>query len=99
MSRYIATAAIRGANYIVKEAEQMLQEALRDLGPETPVQFPNTAYFLPTILGFTGIEVSKLGDLPQVLDRAKALLHPVHWLGAGGPAGGERGGRTLDRPG
>jgi len=77
MSRYIATAAIRGANYIVKEAEQMLQEALRDLGPETPVQFPNTAYFLPTILGFTGIEVSKLGDLPQVLDRAKALLHPV----------------------
>ncbi|HIC92768.1 MAG TPA: CO dehydrogenase/CO-methylating acetyl-CoA synthase complex subunit beta, partial [Anaerolineae bacterium] len=39
-------------------------------------QFPNTAYYLPVIYGFTGIEVSKLSDLFPVLDIAKSLLRP-----------------------
>jgi len=76
MSRYIAAAAIRGANRIVKEADDLLQKALKEMGPEAPIQFPNTAYYLPVILGFTGLEVSKIGDLPLVIERAKALLHP-----------------------
>ena len=37
MSRYIATAAIRGAKHIVAEADAMLQSALKELGPETPI--------------------------------------------------------------
>jgi len=77
MSRYIAKAAIRGANSIVNEAEAMLQAAIRDLGPETPVAFTNTAYYLPTILGFTGMEVSTLADLEPVIAEARKLLHPV----------------------
>ena len=77
MSRYIATAAIRGANLIVQEAEAMLQSALREFGPEQPVAFTNTAYYLPTILGFTGREVSKLGHLTDALADIKKLLHPV----------------------
>ncbi len=76
MSRYIATAAIRGANRIVKEADDLLQKALKELGPDAPIQFPNTAYYLPVVLGFTGLEVSKIGDLPRVIERTKALLHP-----------------------
>ena len=39
--------------------------------------FPNTAYYLPTILGMTGREITKLGELPPVLEHAKDLLHPV----------------------
>jgi acetyl-CoA synthase len=77
MSRYIASAAIRGANNIVNEADQLLQKALAEQGPDTPVQFPNTAYYLPVIYGFTGMEVSKLGDLSPVLDYTRKLLHPV----------------------
>ena len=77
MSRYIATAAIRGANAIVKEAEDMLARAIAEFGPDKPVAFTNTAYFLPTIMGFTGIQVAKLGDLPQVLQHARSMLHPV----------------------
>ncbi|MGC8874306.1 MAG: hypothetical protein ACP5SI_07665 [Chloroflexia bacterium] len=84
MSRYIATAAIRGANAIVREAEEMLAKAIAELGPETPVAFTNTAYYLPVIYGFTGIEVTKLGDLVPVLQHARSLLHPVpseeNWL-------------------
>ncbi|MGQ9765942.1 MAG: acetyl-CoA decarbonylase/synthase complex subunit alpha/beta [Anaerolineae bacterium] len=77
MSRYIATRAIRGANLIVGEAEALLEKALREKGPETPVAFPNTAYYLPTILGLTGREVTKLGQLKPVLEHARDLLHPV----------------------
>ncbi len=77
MSRYIATRAIRGANALVTEAEQMLKKALHEKGPDTPVAFPNTAYYLPVILGMTGIAVEKLGQLKEVLQHARALLHPV----------------------
>ncbi len=83
MSKYIATRAIRGANALVTEAEVMLNKALKEKGADTPVSFPNTAYYLPTILGMTGIEVTKLGDLPPVLEQARQMLHPVpsgkHW--------------------
>src|SRR3970282_1490567 len=77
MSRYIATRAIRGANAIVHEAEIMLQRALAEKGEETPVAFPNTAYHLPMILGMTGREVDKIGQLVPVLEEARSLLHPV----------------------
>jgi acetyl-CoA synthase len=77
MSRYIATRAIRGANAVVHEAGVMLERALAEKGPDTPVSFPNTAYYLPFILGMTGTEVSTIGELPPVLEHAKSLLHPV----------------------
>ncbi len=77
MSRYIATHAIRGANAIVNEADSLLQRALQEKGPETVVGFPNTAYYLPMILGMTGAEVTKIGQLRPALDQARRLLHPV----------------------
>jgi acetyl-CoA synthase len=77
MSRYIATRAIRGANGIVHEAELMLDRALQDKGPDTPVAFPNTAYYLPMILGMTGSEVTQIGQLKPVMEQARGLLHPV----------------------
>jgi acetyl-CoA synthase len=77
MSRYIATRAIRGARSVVEEAEQLLQKALDEKGPDTTVQFPNTAYHLPLILGMTGREVDTLGQLRPVLAQANHLLHPL----------------------
>jgi acetyl-CoA synthase len=77
MSRYIATRAIRGANAIVHEADLMLERALAEKGPETPISFPNTAYYLPLILGMTGVEITKLGDLAPILQQARRLVHPV----------------------
>jgi acetyl-CoA synthase len=77
MSRYIASRAIRGANAIVTEAEVMLQKALTEKGPDTPVAFPNTAYYLPLINGMTGLEVETLGQLEPVMQHAKQLLHPM----------------------
>jgi acetyl-CoA synthase len=77
MSRYIATRAIRGANAIVGEAETLLQKAIAEKGADFPVAFPNTAYFLPVILGMLGHEVTKLGDMEYVIAHAKKLLHPL----------------------
>ncbi|RPI98255.1 MAG: CO dehydrogenase/CO-methylating acetyl-CoA synthase complex subunit beta, partial [Chloroflexi bacterium] len=83
MSRYIATRAIRGANALVTEAEKMLHQALHEKGPDTPVAFPNTAYYLPLILGMTGQQVQTIGQLEPVLHHARKLLHPMpsdrHW--------------------
>ena len=75
MSRYIATRALRGANLIVKEFEALLNKALTELGPDTKIEFTNTAYYLPVILGYTGIEVETIGQLQQVLDHCRHLLH------------------------
>ena len=74
MSRYIATSAIRGANALVTEAEVMLNRALAEKGADTPVAFPNTAYYLPTILGMTGKSIEKIGDLKQVMDYTRGLF-------------------------
>lgn len=83
MSRYIATRAIRGANALVAEAEIMLKQVIDEKGPDTPVAFPNTAYYLPLIYGMTGIEITKVGQLTGVIEHARQLLHPVpsdkHW--------------------
>jgi acetyl-CoA synthase len=83
MSRYIATRALRGASALVTEADLMLNKALAEKGPDTPVAFPNTAYFLPTILGMTGVAVENLGQLKPVMEQAHSLLHPLpaqnHW--------------------
>jgi len=77
MSRYIATRAIRGSNALVAEAETMLQKALVEKGPDTPVAFPNTAYYLPLIFGMTGDKVETLGQLDSVMKHAHSLLHPL----------------------
>ncbi|MDD5466635.1 MAG: acetyl-CoA decarbonylase/synthase complex subunit alpha/beta [Anaerolineales bacterium] len=83
MSRYIASRAIRGANALVTEAELMLGKALDEKGPDTPVSFPNTAYYLPLILGMTGTQIEKLGQMVEVMAQARKLLHPMpadnHW--------------------
>ncbi|NQU96806.1 MAG: CO dehydrogenase/CO-methylating acetyl-CoA synthase complex subunit beta, partial [Chloroflexi bacterium] len=77
MSRFIATSAIRAAHDIVAQAERELDEALKEHGPETPVAFTNTAYYLPVIYGYTGQKVETLGGITPILEKARALLTPV----------------------
>jgi acetyl-CoA synthase len=50
---------------------------MQELGPDQQIQFTNTAYYLPTILGYTGMEVSTIGGLQPVLEHCRTLLHSL----------------------
>jgi len=77
MSKIIATAAIRGAHTLYAQAEEALAKAIEEKGKDTPVAYPNTAYFLPIMLLFLGQKVQKLGDLQESLQEAKKLLRDI----------------------
>ena len=49
MSRIIASAAIRGAHKITKQAEEILSRAIKEKGKDCKVEFPNTGYYIPII--------------------------------------------------
>jgi acetyl-CoA synthase len=76
MSKIIASAAIRGAHKIFNQAEKKWQGAMDKWGPNEPVGFPNTAYYLPVIYGILGMKVAKLGDMEAVLKKCQAILPP-----------------------
>lgn len=75
MSKIIASAAIRGANKLVKQAEEMLEKAIAEKGKDFAFEFPDTAYYLPMIYAMTGFAVKTLGDMKVGLGFAKELLH------------------------
>jgi acetyl-CoA synthase len=77
MSRLVAFAAIQGAYNIVSKAEGKFKQAMDKYGPNQPLAFPNTAYYLPVIYSILGIKVEKLSDAEQVLKRCRELL-PKH---------------------
>ncbi len=77
MSRIIATAAIRGAHSIVKQAEEKLREAIESKGKDAKVEYPDTGYYLPIIYSATAFEVKTLEDCEEALGYARALLPPI----------------------
>ncbi|MBN1973555.1 MAG: CO dehydrogenase/CO-methylating acetyl-CoA synthase complex subunit beta [Sedimentisphaerales bacterium] len=76
MSKIIASAAIRGAHKIAKQAEEILSKAIEQKGFDCPVEFPNTGYYLPIIYSMTGIPIKTLADFEQVTQEINNLLPP-----------------------
>jgi acetyl-CoA synthase len=76
MSKIIARAAIRGAHQAVRNAEEMLQRAIAEKGPDYVFEFPDTAFYLPMVHAMTGYEVKTLADMKVALGYAKEMLHP-----------------------
>ncbi|MCX5684701.1 MAG: CO dehydrogenase/CO-methylating acetyl-CoA synthase complex subunit beta, partial [Planctomycetota bacterium] len=74
MSKIIATAAIRGAHQIVRQAEEILARVVKEKGEATIVEFPNTGYFLPVIYAMTSRQVKTLADFKPVMEEIKGLL-------------------------
>jgi len=77
MSKLIATRAIRGAHKLVTRAEKELLQALKEKGPQTKVEFPNTGYYLPISHGILGKKIETLEGLKGLLEEAKRLLPPI----------------------
>jgi len=91
VSKIIASAAIRGAHKIAKQAEDILSRAIDEKGRDCPVAFPNTGYYIPIIYSMTGRAVEKLADFEDVMaEEIKPLLPPLVddelWIPYLGPA-------------
>jgi len=76
MSKIIASAAIRGAHKVAKEAEDILTQAINKKGEDCKVEFPNTGYHMPIIYSMTARPVEKLADFKEVMQDVKGLLPP-----------------------
>ncbi|MGD9330291.1 MAG: acetyl-CoA decarbonylase/synthase complex subunit alpha/beta [Desulfobacterales bacterium] len=76
MSKLVAFAAIQGGYNIVSKVEGDYKKALETFNADTPVGFPNTAYYLPVIYSLLGIKVEKLEDMQKVLNFCRKLLPP-----------------------
>ncbi len=76
MSKIIASAAIRGAHKMAKQAEDILAKAIKEKGEDCEVQFPNTGYYIPIIYSMTGRAVEKLSDFQEVMKEIEDLLPP-----------------------
>jgi len=74
LSREVCTAAIDGAAQWLETARERLDAAIKAKGPEQPVAFPDTAYYLPVVYSLIGEKVERLEDLKTILDRAKELI-------------------------
>ncbi|MEK6699420.1 MAG: acetyl-CoA decarbonylase/synthase complex subunit alpha/beta [Nitrospirota bacterium] len=75
MSKVIATGAILGSHYYVKQAEALVQKAIDEKGADFKFEFPDTGYFLPQIFAMTGYEVHTVGDMRTALEQhVKPLL-------------------------
>ncbi|MBC7344044.1 MAG: CO dehydrogenase/CO-methylating acetyl-CoA synthase complex subunit beta, partial [Clostridia bacterium] len=66
--------AIDGAIIALSYAEILLNQAIRLYGPDQSIGYPDTAYFLPVIRALSGEEVTKLSDLPPILNRMRAQV-------------------------
>ena len=75
MSKIIASAAIRGAQKIYKEAEEFLNKAIKEKGDNCEVKFQETAFYFPMAYALLGKEVQTLIGAKEVLDFSKTLLH------------------------
>jgi acetyl-CoA synthase len=74
MSKIVAAAAVRGAQRIVKEAENFINKAIGEKGEKQKVGFPETAFYLPMAYALMGVEVKTVGEMKPVLEEAKSLL-------------------------
>lgn len=75
MSKIVASAAIRGARKIAREAEGFLNKAIQEKGKDAKIGFPETAFYLPMAYALLELEVKTLNDMVPVLEHTKSLLH------------------------
>jgi len=78
MSRQVFTQVIRGAHEWVRQAEEGLEKALAEHGPDKPVGWgPLTAFSLPMSYSLMGLEAKTLGGMKPQVEHAREILGPV----------------------
>ena len=70
-----------GSNAVAGLTEGAVNAAIEAHGADTPVAFPDTAYYFPTIYAATGVKVKTLGDLVACVGVLKSLITNQEDLG------------------
>ncbi|MBN2452876.1 MAG: CO dehydrogenase/CO-methylating acetyl-CoA synthase complex subunit beta [Candidatus Omnitrophica bacterium] len=65
---------VSGARKVMDLTESYLAKAVSEKGPEQPLTFPETAFYLPLANALLGAEVKTLSGAGKVLDTAKTLM-------------------------
>lgn len=73
-ARRLHEMAIEGAIIATGYADQLLGVAIEKHGYDMKVEYPETGFELPSVYGWDGREVKKLGDLPQVLGKVRGKI-------------------------
>jgi acetyl-CoA synthase len=66
--------AFTGSDEMLALAEAALTKTIDKLGADAPVAFGSTAYFLPCIYAYTGLKITKLGELKAAMEPIRALF-------------------------
>ncbi len=74
MSREVLSAAIRGAQDFVNQADAAVKAVLETKGPKEAVGFPGTAFYLPMAYALMGIEAKNVGDLETIVEHCNTLV-------------------------
>ena len=70
-----------GSNAVAGLTEGAVNEAIAKYGADKAINFPDTAYFFPTIYAATGVKVKTLGDLVPCVGVLKSLITNQEDLG------------------
>jgi acetyl-CoA synthase len=70
-----------GSNAVAGLTEDAVINAISKYGKERKLNFPDTAYYFPTIYAATGVKVQTLGDLPACVGVMKSLITNKEDLG------------------
>ena len=73
----VAALMASGAKKLYAEAEEFLNNAIKEKGLDTQIGFPETAFYLPLANALLGLETKTLSDAKKVLSAAKTFLADV----------------------
>ncbi len=63
----------KGADAVIKAAKEAVDNVIKEKGPDLPVGFPDTNYYLPLINAFLKLEIKTLADCRVALEEAEKL--------------------------
>jgi carbon-monoxide dehydrogenase catalytic subunit/CO dehydrogenase/CO-methylating acetyl-CoA synthase complex beta subunit len=81
--------AVDGAIIATGYADYLLNRAIRKYGRNQEIEYPDTGYYLPCIMAWTGKKVKTLGELPIILGDARRKIIEDNYTFENAVASGE----------